>query len=358
MPPTEERDPWLDNEFSQLDTRTGPQHFAEKLAEIANNDPDSFPPPVDPALAPVAPAPAAVYAQQETIQLENGATITYTEDERGWHAELDPGKGRPLEVFHARSPLELAKQLAVGKVNASIKINQQESKLKTVQKVDNTSTTRTPQPASAAPKQATADQLFEIKTLFQSDPVAAFNRMCEVTTGVDWTTFVGWAKAGKEGQEQAQQQATLKQIGDKFRRLVPAYYNSPENNDAISAYLTEKELFFNVENLIEAYQELSKNGLLEEAPRPQPVPAAPVAITTPPAPASPDPAARIERPVGRPIAAPGGFGLRPGESSARPPVPPDTTRAPSVEEMDNLPDADINQLFTDIRRFKAQSARR
>src|SRR5208283_5491058 len=113
-------------------------------------------------------------------------------------------------------------------------------------------------------KQATADQLFEIKTLFQSDPVAAFNRMCEVTTGVDWTTFVGWAKAGKEGQEQAQQQATLKQIGDKFRRLVPAYYNSPENNDAISAYLTEKELFFNVENLIEAYQELSKNGLLEE----------------------------------------------------------------------------------------------
>ena len=355
--PAPEIDPWLDSEFSQLDTRTGPEHFAAQLAEIANADPNTFPPPVvDPALAPVPPAPsAATYTQPETVTLENGATITYTEDERGWHAELDPGKGRPLEIFHARSPLELAKQLAVGKVNASIKINQQEAKLK-VQKVDNSPAP--PKPATAAQKTLTADQIFEIKTMFQSDPVAAFNKMCEATTGVDWSTFVNWAKAGKDAQDQAQQQLSLKQIGDKFRKLVPSYFNSPDNNTRMTDKLTERGLEFNVENLIEVYQELSESGLLDEAPRTQVIPAAPPAITAVPAPAPPDPAARIERPVGRPIATPAGFGLRPSETNARPPAPPDPTRVPSVEEIDNLPDADINQLFTDIRRFKAQTSRR
>lgn len=350
--PVEQTDPWLDDEFSTLDTRTGPQHFAAELAEIANNDPNTFPPPVDPALAPVPPEPAKVYAQPETVQLDNGATITYTEDERGWHAELNPGKNRPIEVFHAHSPLELAKQLAVGKVNASIKINQQEAKLKTTVRTVDTPTTA---PAKQTTSTITADQIFEIKTLFQSDPVAAFNKMCQYTTGVDWTTFVNWAKAGKEMQEQNQQQQTLKQIGDKFRKLVPAYHNSADNNTRMTDKLAEKGLEFNVENLIEVYQELSESGLLDVAPKAPAV----AAITAPPAPAAPvpDPAARIERPVGRPLATPGKFGL-PANSSVRPPAPPDPSRVPTVEEMDNLPDADINQLFTDIRRFKAQTARR
>lgn len=357
---TVEQDPWLDSEFSQLDTRTGPEHFAEKLAAIANDPNEQIPnlplaPVVDPALAPVPPAPVNTYAQPETVQLENGATITYSEDERGWHAELNPGKNRPIEVFHARSPLELAKQLAVGKVNASIKINQQEAKLK-VQKTDNP-----PAPARAVqtgPKVLTADQIFEIKTLNQSDPVAAFNKMCELTTGVDWSTFVEWAKAGKEVKEQAQQQLTLKQIGDKFRKLVPAYFNSADNNTRMTDKLTEKGLDFNVENLIEVYQELSESGLLDEAPKAPVVNPAVAAITAPAAPVIPTPdPARIERPVGRPLATPASFGL-PANSPVRPPAPPDPSRVPTVEEIDNLPDADINQLFTDIRRFKAQSARR
>jgi hypothetical protein len=102
--------------------------------------------------------------------------------------------------------------------------------------------------------------------------------------------------------------------------------------------------------------------LLDEAPRTEVITATPAAITAPapvaPPYVAPDLAARIERPVGRPLATPAGFGLRPGDTNARPPVPPDPAKVPTVEEIDNLPDSDINQLFTDIRRFKAQSARR
>lgn len=346
------KDPWEDDQFAPLDRRTGPEHFAQSLADIANADPENFPPPVaEPAPVSVAPVAAPTYAQPEIVNLEDGSSVSTTEDADGWHAEVDSGNGKPKQIYHARSERELLRMLMVAQANATKKINQQERQIKLIQQADDIRLEKKQE--STGP---TADQLFEIKTLFQTDPLAAFNKLCQTTAGVEWSEFIKWAKAG----QRAEEKQTRSEIAQAFFAARPRYLNNQNNEARMLDYINSRKKAFTVENLIEAYDELLPAGLLEEpvvVPRTtQPV-TPPVAITTPVQPVAPEVPApanvRIERPVGRQSA---GFGLPQRETTTvRPPASQDT---PSAEDLDNLTDEQLNQLMAGVIRTAAQSGRR
>jgi len=335
-------DPWEQNDFAPLDLRTGPDHLARLISEDANANPDDFPAApvaevVDPALAPVEPIQ---YAASEEVVMEDGTTVTTTNDVEGWHATVNPGNGKTLQVFHARTERELIKALMVAQANATKKINQQEARLKLVRKVD------TP-PAKPASAELTADQLFEIKTIAQSDFVAAFNKMLEYSagTGVTLSQFIKWAKAGQT----AEQKIDKAEIANEFFNARPNYLRSKKNENQMLEYLSENTLEFTAQNLIEAYDRLLEAGLLDVAVKPKPAAAITVPAPAPP----PAPVVGIQQPAGRAKAA---YGIRPDEVTNVP--SPAADKAPSVEELENLPDDQIAQLFAGVVRTKAQSARR
>jgi hypothetical protein len=351
--PEVSNDPWLQDSFAPLDLRTGPDHLARLIAEDANANPNEFPEApietvVDPALAPVPPAP--VYAAPETVALEDGSSVTTTNDAEGWHATVNPGNGKTLQVFHARTERELIKALMVAQANATKKINQQEKQIKLIRKMDE------PAPPKSNTKDLTADQIFEIKTLQQSDPVAAWKKTIELTTGMTFEEFVSAAKSGKE----VKQEMTRTQIARAFFAIRPEYRNTKANEDKMLEHLGENKQDFTVDNLVKAYDDLLEAGLLPDItvkPRPvapvTPPPAPPVVATPEVPPATPEPTnPRIERPVGRTNAT---FGLRPGETTTV--RPPTSREVPSVEELENLPDDQIAQLFAGVVRAKAQARR-
>lgn len=355
------KDPWEDDQFAPLDLRTGPEHFATQLAEIANSDPVNFPSPeAEPVVpAPPPPAPAApTYAAPDEISMEDGSTVTTWEDAEGWHASVDPKNGKTVQVFHGRTERELLKQLAIAQANATKKINQQEKQIKLVRKLDE------PTPAASS-GQVTADQMFEVNTIAKTDLVGAFNKLLQYTTGnpgITFQEFVNWMVS-------AQNHEKALKVGAEFRNRNPRYFVSQRNEDTMLDYLRTNKLDFTVKNLEQAFGDLSEAGLLDEAPKPQPVatvppqptpapvstvapaPAAPVVPTVVPTPVNP----RIERPAGRANAT---FGLRESETTTIRP-PSTTANVPSAEEMENMTDAEIAQLFAGAVRAKAQqSARR
>jgi hypothetical protein len=355
---TRQPDPWEDDKFSPLDTRTGPEHFAAELAAIANEDPENFPPPEDTpptVIAPSAEPTAPTFAPPDVVEMEDGSSVKTYEDAEGWHAEVNPGNGRTLQVFHARSDRDLLKQLAVAQANATKKINQQEKQIKLSRKAE-------PEPKVENSGQLTADQLFEIKTIAQSDFVGAFNKMLEYAggPGVTFAQFVKWMRVGQENETKAENA----KIAARFFKARPGYVVSKANEEKMLEHIAQhynKE--FTVENLIDAFDELTEAGLLPDVAKPRPVapviqqpepvaaviPAAPVLAAPPAQPAN----ARIERPAGRANAT---LGLRVSETTTV--RPPTTREVPSAEEMENMTDAEIEQLFASVVRTKAQSARR
>jgi len=352
-------DPWEDDKFSQLDLRTGPEHFASELAEIANSNPDQFAPPPEPVvetpLTPVVETPVIPqYAQPETVTMDDGSSVEITNDVEGWHATVNPGGGKTLQIYHAHSERDLLKALAVAQANATKKINQQEKQIKLIRKMDE------PQTPASTTKELTADQIFEIKTLQQSDPVAAWKKTIELTTGLTWEEFVNAAKDGRA----VKQEMTRNQIAGMFFEKRPAYQKTKANEGEMLKYLADNKKDFTVENLMLAYDDLMEAGLLPDVPKSRPVttvvtqpntepaaiPVVPeVAVTPVTPPANP----RIERPAGRANAA---LGLRANETTTVRPLA--DQRAPSVEELNELPDDEITRLFAGVIRAKAQSARR
>jgi hypothetical protein len=356
------KDPWENDQFAPLDTRTGPDHLARLIAEDANANPNDFPAPPDPEVPPVPPkvaeTPVPAFSPEETVTLEDGSSVTTTNDAEGWHATVNPGNGKTLQVFHARTERELIKALMVAQANATKKINQQEKQIKLIRKLDEPAPTNEP-----ANKVLTADQIFEIKTMQQSDPVAAFNKLCEYTTGVSWAQFVSWVKLGKGAEEKL----ARNEIANTFFSKCPAYIKTKANEEAMLGHLAKQrepsKKEFTVDNLVAAYDDLSEAGLLPDVatkpntvtPQPAPAPAvipapAPASVATPEVPPA---NVRIERPAGRENAT---FGLRAGETTTV--RPPTSREVPSVEELENLPDDQIAQLFAGVVRAKAQSARR
>jgi len=391
MAPNVETDPFLDTEFAPLDTRSGPEGFRGELAQLAEEHPELIPQDEEEAPAP-APAVPVEVAQQEVpppppveptgptvTQFEDGSSVSIEKTNKGWKATLDTGTGAPSEVFYGKTKDELMMEVLVGKANATRKIRELNRKVKlgysSIEEPEETPS----QPFKTRP--LTADEIFEIKNDLQANPDLAFDKLFQKKTGMTIEQLVNMAQEGKR----AKDELSVESVAKNFVTQVPDYYSSDENMGAMIAFLAKQklgkafngrngneliqELFYNghwtVKNLKEAFNELDESGLLEQAPSEEtpvaPVLRAPAAVrTAPPAappaqPAtSPTPAnERIVRVERRPRV---GLGIRPSEATQ--PRQEESMNPPSVEELENLDDKTLSQLFTDVRRASLRSVRR
>jgi hypothetical protein len=301
----------------------------------------------------------------EVVDLPDGGTLTFQKTSKGWEAILDNGTSAKPEVFKGKNKNELMIAMASGKLNATKKIRDLNRELKLG------SGGQAPQQASQALPQArslTADEIFEIKTQLDSNPDLALSTWFQKQTGMSVSDLAHLARKGAN----ADTQVSMDSVNRTFLNENPDYYPDQEfkNFNAIVRYISKHKTgknikdadaaqtatnlyesgFWTVENLEEAFQELSDDGLLVLAPRSSkqapPEPVAPVVQETRP------PGERIVSQVTRPRAA---LGIR--TSDITPVAPPAPPTAPSAEDFESMTDEQIRALMAASLQHRRQSRR-
>jgi len=367
-------DPFADDLFSPLAPNDPEGTFGEEIQKIADEQRIALEVP-----DPVAPAPVAVKPADEpqVYQYEDGSQVVIEHGSRGWKATLDSNTGAPVEVFYGSTKDDLLVNLSAGKINATQKIRELNKKAKLGIDLADNPVAPVVVPAGAAYRNLTADEIFELKTRLQDDPDAAIGQWFQKKTGLSLEEFVKVAKTGKTASDELSAEAVSKE----FLRTHEEYVPYEKNFEALIAWLCKYKLNqplqgrdpnamievllnagqWTAETLDEAYQDLVNDGLLdlqvEEEPEPV-VPAAPAARVTPAATLAAAAAAttsndRIVRDR-RPRAGNANLGIRTSETVARNAefAPP-----PSVEELDNLSDGDIEKLLRDVRHSRLGTRR-
>jgi hypothetical protein len=396
--------PWLDDKFAPIDTRTGGEEFVTNLVnDFGTNEQKTAieqaraaleaasQPPIPPVeTAPITPAtetqvaePTAV--EPEVYEYDDGSVVVVETLPTGKKATLSLGEGSGKEVFYGKDEGELLRQVLTAKLNASKKIRQQNKQLKL--QIAKPATTQAAPAARKKHQELTADETFEIKNKFADDPNAALNALIEKRTGMTLEQIVENACLGAKASVDLHMDTEAR----AFVESHPDYLSTNNNYRMMIGYLAKAKLgieltdeninqvmlllpqkgFFNRYTLAEAYNELAQDGLLElqvveeevepVEPEAPPAPAAPVKVQAQPpaqpvAPAPASPPVGIPGQVVRPRAASIGLGVQPSQASGTP--TPETSAAPSVEELENMSDKEINDLMASVIRFKAQSARR
>ncbi|MCU1301717.1 MAG: hypothetical protein JWQ87_2001 [Candidatus Sulfotelmatobacter sp.] len=391
-----------DDKFAQLDLRTGPEHFAAHLSKISEEEHIDDPNASETALRPEvivgptaaqAAAAAPVHGAPEVIDLGDGATVTIRQTNLGWEAVLDAGTGAGAEVFRGRTRPELDRNVYIGKLHATRKINELVRRDKLTLAAD-APAAHSPAPTPAPTvRRLTPDEEFEIKTKLSANPDLALKEWFQKTTGLSLEQLVGLAQQGSAAKETLDAEAVAK----SFISARPEYWNAEENyrrllinicnrnrtkhpesfpaeakSEPMLEYLVKHGLFTTA-NLIAAYDALHEDGLLLKKPEaPTAAPPAPAAdtptnvpaqlpvpaATAPPAPA-PAPATPPARPtptdgrIVRPRRENASFGIRTRDASA---PSPEITSEPSVEELDNLSDTEIAQLYAGVRQNVARAS--
>lgn len=374
-PVVEERDPFLaDQDFDVPLASNSPIHPAA-LNQPEPTEDGEFTPPV-PASAEPQPQPAA--DEPEIIEVDGG-TITITHDQKGWHGALELEEGGGKEVFHGKTQKELMANVLAGKLKATAQIRKLNKKLKLGTPVDAPVPIQT-QPAKIQAKTLDANDIFEIKTALEADPDKAFDIRFQKKFGMTESQFVALVhdiQAKADRGVEAYEELTVEGVSKEFlERNKDRYHPYEENGANIMAWLCKHKLrraitkndnfgtisgellakgLYTVENLEEALEDLEDSGLLTPPPdehQEEPAQDPP----TPPAKPSgernvPTQSTRIASQTRRPR---GGLGIRSSSVSTH---IPDEPTAPSVEDLDNLSNEQINELFSNVRRTKIQNRR-
>jgi hypothetical protein len=386
--PVVEQDPWKDEFTHTLQLETAEERVAS-LQKIADEEQFSTPAGLMPEVvrteqsdeefdedeedvppaAPVAAVPApAEPAEPVVSHFEDGSSFTVSRDKKGWSGVLDTGiPGATVEKFYGATKEEMYQKLAHAKVHATRKIREQNR----IIKLGKPGAAAAPaQPIARTQVRAlTAEESFELRTKLEADPAAALDEYFRMRTGVDLDTLVQKAQAG----EAARDEMVLGDVAAAFVAKNPTYYAIPSNFWTIVGYLAKNNLNetlneenkqallaqlvrssqWTVENIEDAFEDLTESGLLETkpaapartaepvAPAPTPAPAAQAVPATPAPPIS-------EREVRRTRQPRAGFGIREREST--PATPPAATQPLPVTNFDNLTDAQISELLTNVRR--------
>ena len=318
------------------------------------------------SVVPVEPAPEP--EGPEVFDVGEGATITRTREKGQWKAVLDPGTGANPEVFWGKNKDELLVNALKGKLEATKKIRELNKKVKLTAAAPPKPVQQVPQPAV---RQLTADETFEIKTLWESDPAAAFDMLIKKRTNTTLEELVGKAQRG----DQASMSLETEAISREFANRNPDYYADPEyhNFSELVKWLAKfklnkiandgnsQEIFqeiwatgnYTVENLEEAFEDLTEDGKLVKPRLPKPPPPVEVPSVTPaPQPAPATSAPRIVKTETRPRAA---LGIQ--ASDITPVAPPQTPTAPTDEDLNNLSDEQLSALLRASLRLKAKARR-
>ena len=318
-------------------------------------------------VAPVVPVePPPEPEGPEVFDVGEGATITRTREKVQWKAVLDPGTGANPEVFWGKNKDELLVNALKGKLEATKKIRELNKKVKLTAAAPQRPVQQTPQPAV---RNLTADETFEITTLWATDPAAALDALIKKRTNLTLEELVGKAQKGDKANLSLETEAVTR----SFVERNPDYYIDPRNADALLKWLAKFKLGKNVteansddiftelwqtgnytvDTLEEAFQDLTDDGLLvkprlPKTPPPVEVPSVPPAPQ--PAPATTTP--RIVKTETRPRAA---LGIQ--ASDITPVAAPTTPTAPTDEDLENLSDDQIKALLGGVRRARIAARR-
>jgi hypothetical protein len=327
------------------------------------------PSPNDEPAPPEPPAPAEPVEPEgpEVFEIEDG-TVTLEKERGQWKATLVNNVGGNPQTYWGKNKNELLINAMKAQLNATAKIRELNKKVKLAVAPTPRPVQQTPQPAS---RDLTADEIFEIKTLMDSNPALAFNTMFQKTTGLTMQQLVDLAQKGAQANMNLETEA----VSREFVQRNPDYYADSENKNfqSLIKWLAKfklgktatdanaGEIFselwstgnYTAENLEEAFQDLTADGLmvkprLPKTPPPVEVPSVPPAPQ--PAPATSDP--RIVSRETRPRAA---LGI--GRSDLTPVAPPATPTAPTDEDLENLSDAEIKALLGGVRRQRIAARR-
>jgi len=374
---TKETDRWL------LDKDGNPDPFA---ANIDWNMPD-LPDPdeplsgEDPVLAPVLdpevighqppvepePQPDPEPEGPEVVELEDGSVLTLDKDKGQWKGVVETAAGGKPQVFWGKTKNELITNLLKAQANATKKIREQNAKLK----LENVPVKPKPQPVQqpTQPRRLTAEETFEYETLHKSDPAAAIDFLMLKTRGVTLDQLMNTAQEAKQTASFVSNQLDAEAVNKTFLQNNPDYYPDPEytNYSRLVKWIAKFKLgesipkgqevqfgnklisagVYTVENLEEAFEDLSNDDLLIKAPKSPQTVVQP--IEPPPA---PRPDSRIVSQVTRPRAA---LGI--GRNDVTPVKPPETPKAPSAEDLNELSDTQVASLMAAIRRERAMGRR-
>jgi hypothetical protein len=366
---TQTVDPWFDADFGQVDFSRRPEDAALEVEPPTPSifdspfEDDQTPAPVAQPVVETAPEPVEPEGP-EVIDLGDGSYVEIEKSSKGWKASLKLATGG-AENFYGKTKNELIKNIAVGKINATKKIRELNKQVKL-----GTGTEAAPavRQAVQAPQNLTADDVFAIKTQLESNPDLALETWFQKKTGMSVGQLVGLAQLG----QRASQELDTEQVNKNFVARNPGYYPDPnyENFSSLVAYIAKnkigktlndrnKDELYNtlvaegqwtVQNLDEAFSELNEAGLLVSAPqRPEVKPVVQQAPPTPaPLPANP----RIVSHTVQPRA---GLGLRSTEAT---PVRQEAPKPPSVDDLSNLSNEEIANLYQQSLRYKRLQSRR
>jgi hypothetical protein len=324
------------------------------------------------------PPPPEEPEEPETMDLEDGTQLVLSKDKGVWVGSV-VGCAGSAQVYKGATKNKLILEVLKAQANATKKIREQNAKIKFgAIPAKPVAQTQTPQPSPV--RQLTADEIFEYRTLWESDPAAANDFLLQKTRGVTMDQVLNLAQQGAKQGSYAANQLTAEQANKTFLANNPDYYADTnfQNFNLLLQWLAkfklgesirkgDEEAVFNnllstgnytAENLEEAFQDLNNDGLMIQAPRqpktpsPETVePPPPVAVQHEPAPA-PRPDSRIVSQVTRPRAA---LGI--GRNDVTPVKPPESPNAPSAEDFENMTDEEVANTLNAIRRARAQSRR-
>lgn len=368
-------DPWIDAEFGGVDFQT---YHEDTIMEEPDSTPtiqqdpfdNSHPEVVSNLPEPVAPVVVEPVEPEgpEIIDLGDGSSVKIEHTSKGWVASLRTSNGGS-EDFKGKTKNELIQNIAIGKLHATKKIRDLNKQVKLGVSKD---FTPAPQAVPAAPQQLTADDVFAIKTQLESNPDLALETWFQKKTGMSVKQLVELAQKGQRASIELDTEATNK----TFVSSHPDYYADPsyENFTSLVAYIAKHKLgrtltdrnkdelyeslvssgLWTVQNLDEAYEELTEAGLLVTPPVRQETKETPVVQQVPVTPA-PAPVAADPRIVSRVVQPRAGLGIRTSEATS---VRTETAQPPSVDDLDNLTDAQIADLYQKSLRLRRMQGRR
>ncbi len=301
----------------------------------------------------------------EVYQVEDG-TVTLEKEKGQWKLTLVNNIGGNPQVFWGKTKDEL---LIFGMGKAQLNATAQIRKLNKKVRSAPSPGPSLPQAPAPSVRQLTADETFEIKAQLESDPALALDNLFQKRTGLTVQQLVDLAQKGAQANMSLETEA----VAREFVQRNPEYYSDSENHNfnelikwlakfklnKIANETNAQELFselwstgnFTVQNLEEAFEDLTEDGKLVK-PRLPKTPT-PVEVQPEPVPAPATPSPRIVSTETRPRAA---TGIR---SSDVTPVPnPAQPAAPTDDDLENQTDEQISALLAGVRKLKAQQARR
>lgn len=226
----------------------------EKPAEVK----DKFELFDDEFAAPIAPTEEVETQSSESKQ----SPITVSESNSKFVREIDLGDGAGKQVFKGRTAEELIDNLVKAQTNATMKIREQQVKLRARPELEPANLPQILAPSE--PRQLSGDELFKLSQELQSDPTKAFDTILQAQTGM---TAAQLRQIGLDHAQNAHLAVAAAAENEFLAKHATDYLPSKANAQKIISFIQEENLPYTARNIEYAFQELSEGGLLD-APSP------------------------------------------------------------------------------------------